>query len=330
MVRIHADGEYGCGGVAGENIKMQMNKYDSFDMEQTSIEEIAVHQSEIGKTKIEERIFTIRGKQVILDRDLAQLYQVEVSQMNRQVKRNIERFPEDFMFQLSKTEWDGLKCQNGISNSRGGDRSLPYAFTEHGISMLAGLLRSTIAIEANIRIIRAFVSLRKAFKDNEMILHRIERIEYRQSTSEFRIEELFSKIRNPIEDKPKQGIFFDGQIYDAYAFVADLVRSAKERIVLIDNYIDDTVLTMMSKRAAGVEAVIYTGKISKQLRLDIDKHNAQYPPVEVRTFSKAHDRFLIIDDAVYLVGASIKDLGKKWFGFTLMENTEAEELVGRI
>ena len=307
-----------------------MNKYDSFDMEQTSIEEIAVHQSEIGKTKIEERIFTIRGKQVILDRDLAQLYQVEVSQMNRQVKRNIERFPEDFMFQLSKTEWDGLKCQNGISNSRGGDRSLPYAFTEHGISMLAGLLRSTIAIEANIRIIRAFVSLRKAFKDNEMILHRIERIEYRQSTSEFRIEELFSKIRNPIEDKHKQGIFFDGQIYDAYAFVADLVRKASQRIVLIDNYIDDTVLTMLSKRAAGVEAVIYTGKISKQLQLDIDKHNAQYPPVEVRTFSKAHDRFLIIDDKVYLVGASIKDLGKKWFGFTLMENTEAEELVGRI
>ena len=129
---------------------------------------------------------------------------------------------------------------------------------------------------------------------------------------------------------PKQGIFFDGQIYDAYAFVADLVRKASQRIVLIDNYIDDTVLTMLSKRAAGVEAVIYTGKISKQLQLDIDKHNAQYPPVEVRTFSRAHDRFLIIDDAVYLVGASIKDLGKKWFGFTLMENTEAEELVGRI
>ena len=129
---------------------------------------------------------------------------------------------------------------------------------------------------------------------------------------------------------PKQGIFFDGQIYDAYAFVADLMRKASRRIILIDNYIDDTVLTMMSKRAAGVEAVIYTGKISKQLRLDIDKHNAQYPPLEVRTFSKAHDRFLIIDDAVYLVGASIKDLGKKWFGFTLMENTDAEELLGRI
>jgi len=129
---------------------------------------------------------------------------------------------------------------------------------------------------------------------------------------------------------PKQGIFFDGQIYDAYTFVAELVRKARRRIVLIDNYIDDTVLTMLSKRAPKVEATIYTGKISKQLQLDIDKHNAQYPLIEVRTFSKAHDRFLIIDDSVYLVGASIKDLGKKWFGFTLMENTDVEELMGRM
>lgn len=129
---------------------------------------------------------------------------------------------------------------------------------------------------------------------------------------------------------PRQGIFFDGQIYDAYTFVADLVRKATRRIVLIDNYIDDTVLTMLSKRADGVEATIYTGKISKQLQLDIDKHNAQYPLIEIRTFSKAHDRFMIIDDSVYLVGASIKDLGKKWFGFTLMENTDAEELTGRM
>jgi hypothetical protein len=129
---------------------------------------------------------------------------------------------------------------------------------------------------------------------------------------------------------PKQDIFFDGQIYDAYSFVAELVRSATRKIVLIDNYLDDTVLTLLSKREAGVEAVVYTGKISKQLQLDIDKHNAQYPPITVRTFSKAHDRFLIIDDEVYLVGASIKDLGKKWFGFTLMENTDAEELIGRL
>ena len=129
---------------------------------------------------------------------------------------------------------------------------------------------------------------------------------------------------------PVQGIFFDGQIYDAYAFVAELVRKAARRIVLIDNYIDDTVLTMLSKRSDGVDATIYTCKVSKQLQLDIDKHNAQYPPITVRTFSKAHDRFLIVDQTVYLIGASIKDLGKKWFGFTLLENTDAEDLLGRM
>ena len=149
---------------------------------------------------------------------------------------------------------------------------------------------------------------------------------------ECRLKEQAQKIEFFIQSSlpPKQGIFFDGQIYDAYAFVAELVRKATRRIVLIDNYIDDTVLTMLSKRADGVEAVIYTGKVSKLLQLDIDKHNAQYPPITVRTFSKAHDRFLIIDQTVYLIGASIKDIGKKWFGFTMLENTDAEQLLGRM
>ena len=159
-----------------------------------------------------------------------------------------------------------------------------------------------------------------------------DRIDRKMIQFDKRLDEQERKIDFFIQSSlpPRQGIFFDGQIYDAYTFVADLVRKAARRIVLIDNYIDDTVLTMLSKRADGVEATIYTGNISKQLQLDLDKHNAQYPPITVRTFSKAHDRFLIIDDAVYLVGASIKDLGKKWFGFTLMENTEAEELIGRL
>ena len=159
-----------------------------------------------------------------------------------------------------------------------------------------------------------------------------DRIDRKMIQFDKRLDEQERKIDFFIQSSlpPRQGIFFDGQIYDAYTFVADLVRKAARRIVLIDNYIDDTVLTILSKRADGVEATIYTGKISKQLQLDLDKHNAQYPPITVRTFSKAHDRFLIIDDAVYLVGASIKDLGKKWFGFTLMENTEAEELIGKM
>jgi hypothetical protein len=288
------------------------------------------HLIKTGKeSEIEKQIILLRGKQVILDRDLARLYEVEVSQMNRQVKRNIERFPDDFMFQITKEELNALKCQNGISNSRGGDRSLPYAFTEQGVSMLAGLLRSSIAINANIAIIRAFTAMRKLITYNSDYFSRMERIEARQLESETKITELFNRL-NENELNPKQGIFFDGQIYDAYAFVAGLVRRAEERIVLIDNYIDDTVLTLLDKRKEKVEATVYTSRLKKETQLDIMKHNAQYRPVKVNEFRKAHDRFMIIDEKVYLIGASIKDLGKKWFGFTLMECVSAEDILKRL
>mgnify|MGYP003412211321 FL=1 len=206
---------------------------------------------------------------------------------------------------------------------------MPHAFTEQGVAMLSSVLRSPTAVSVSIRIMESFVKLRQFMMKNSYMFQRMDILEMRLAETESKVGSIMKMIDN---DKriPQQGIFFDGQIYDAYSFVAELVRKATKRIVLIDNYIDDTVLTLLSKRAAGVEATIYTGKISKQLQLDIDRHNAQYPPIEVKTFQKAHDRFLIIDDAVYLVGASIKDLGKKWFGFTLMENTEAEELLGRI
>lgn len=195
--------------------------------------------------------------------------------------------------------------------------------------MLAGLLRSQTAIEANIRIIRAFVAMRKILRGRELILDRIERIEVRQNQAEILIEEIFAKLENETTTE-RQGVFFDGQIYDAYTFVADLIRKAIRRIVLIDNYVDDTVLTLLDKRANGVSAIVYTNKISQQLQLDINKHNSQYPQIVVKAFSKAHDRFLIIDNQVYLIGASIKDLGKKWFGFTLMDNTDADELLLRL
>ena len=277
--------------------------------------------AEIGKL-----IFSLRGKQVILDRELARLYQVEVAQMNRQVKRNIERFPDDFMFQLTKEELESLKCQNGISNSRGGDRTLPYAFTELGVSMLAGLLRSDVAINANITIIRAFAAMKKIISEKSIIYNRLDRIELRQLESEMKITELFNKFEG-MDNQSKEGIFFDGQIYDAYTFVADLVRKADKRIILIDNYIDDTVLTMLDKRNSNVSATIYTSRITKETTLDISKHNLQYRPINVHEFRKAHDRFLIIDDAVYLIGASIKDLGKKWFGFTKIESISAQEII---
>ena len=289
------------------------------------------------KTKIEDRIFTIRGKQVMLDRDLAKLYQVETKQLNRAVKRNIERFPDDFMFQLTIEECS--RCQIGTLNIKQGQniKYLPYAFTEYGIAMLSGILRSESAISANIRIMRAFAEMRKMLPQIGNINDRICLLEYHHISMKEQISQTIDKVEflmNKLQDNApttfKQGIFFDGQIYDAYAFVAGLIRKAMKRIILIDNYIDETVLTLLDKRTEGVTATICTRVVSKQLQLDIKKHNKQYPPIEVQIFIKAHDRFMIIDDEVYLIGASIKDLGKRWFGFTLMENTTADELIGRI
>lgn len=286
-------------------------------------------ENQFSNERIEGMIVTVRNVHVIIDRDLAKLYQVNISQMNRQIKRNMDRFPEDFMFQLTKAEYDGLKCQNGISNSRGGDRALPYAFTEQGVSMLSGILRSEIAIQINIRIIRAFVSMRRFIAANSSIFQRLEKVEYRQFESEYRINELFEKLENKTLQN-SQGIFFDGQMFDAYVFIADLIRSASKSVVLIDNYIDETVLTMLDKREKEIEAVIYTKDINRKFSLDLKKHNEQYRPVEVRTFTKAHDRFLLIDEKVYHLGASLKDLGRKWFAFSLMTEWTAQDIIDRI
>ena len=279
--------------------------------------------------KIDERIYSIRGRQVMIDRDLAELYGVETKALNQAVKRNIERFPPSFMFRLKQEEFMELVTICDRFEKLKHSSNMPHAFTEQGVAMLSSVLRSPTAVSVSIRIMESFVKLRQFMMKNSYMFQRMDILEMRLVETESKVGSIMKMIDN---DKriPQQGIFFDGQIYDAYSFVAELVRKATKRIVLIDNYIDDTVLTLLSKRAAGVEATIYTGKISKQLQLDIDRHNAQYSPIEVRTFSKAHDRFLIIDDEVYLIGASIKDLGKKWFGFTLMENTRAEDLIGRL
>lgn len=294
------------------------------------------------ENKVESLIRVIRGQQVMLDRDLAELYGVETRRLNEQVKRNIERFPEDFMFQLTSNEFDNLKSQIAIS-SWGGVRKLPYAFTEQGVAMLSGVLKSSTAVEANIRIMRAFVSMRHFMVNNVAFFQRLETIEFNQLESnkvqakilahqevqDHRIDEIFRRLDERMY-KPKQGIFFDNQIYDAYSFVSELVKSAKQRIILIDNYVDETVLTLLDKRGENVSATIYTQQISRQFRLDVDRHNSQYPPIEVDVFRRSHDRFLCIDDTVYHVGASIKDLGKKWFAFSKMEDFKPEELVARI
>ena len=212
----------------------------------------------------------------------------------------------------------------------------PYVFTENGVAMLSSVLRSDTAIEVNIRIMRAFTSMRHFLLNNAEVFQRLSTMEYHQlemqqhlQESDKRIEEVFRRLDEG-NAKPKQGVFYNGQIYDAYTFVSDLIKCAKRRIVLIDNYVDETVLTLLDKRGAEVSAVIYTQQIGRQFQLDIDRHNAQYAPVEVNTFRLSHDRFLCIDDDVYHIGASIKDLGKKWFGFSKMEILTPNELVTRI
>ena len=283
---------------------------------------------------IQPMIRVIRGQQVIIDRDLALLYGVETRALNQAVKRNIERFPDDFMFQLDKEDVEILKSQN-VTSSWGGDRRLPYAFTEQGIAMLSSVLKSQTAVEVNIRIMRAFVSMRRFIATNAQLFQRLETIEYHQlemkrhqEVTDKRIDEVFKRLEANIP--PMQGIFYDGQVFDAYRFVSDLIRKAKRTIALIDNYVDDTVLTLLDKREKGVTATIYTQRVSDRFQLDVDRHHAQYPPVRIERFNKAHDRFLLIDDEVYHIGASIKDLGKKWFGFTLMRDIPASEIINRI
>ena len=329
--------------------------------------------------QIENLILTIRGKQVMLDRDLARLYGVETKRLNEQVRRNLERFPEDFMFRLTKeeaeflksqvevletgknisshfatssedflrsqfatieTEEDFLRSQNATLDMRGRHlKYLPYAFTENGIAMLSSVLRSPMAIATNIHIMRAFNAMRHFIGSQVQVFQRLEVMERNQlalnaSQAELsaqvaennkKLEEVFRRLDDHSESLEK-GIFYDGQIFDAYTFINDRIREAKKRIVLIDNYVDDSVLTMLDKRNKGVEAIVYTKTVSRQLLLDFEKHNAQYTPIKVEQFDRAHDRFLCIDDTVYLIGASLKDLGKKWFGFVKLEQTTDELL----
>ncbi len=303
--------------------------------EQSKIDIIKCDNHELAGN-IEPLIKVIRGQQVMLDKDLAMLYGVEAKVLNQAVKRNVERFPNDFRFQLTKEEC--LRSQIVTLNEKQGKhlKYMPYAFTEQGVAMLSSVLRSQTAIEVNIQIMRAFVSMRHFMVNNASVFSRLETIEYHQlemqqhlQESDKRIEEVFRRLDEG-NSKPKQGVFYNGQVYDAYTFVSDLIKSAKKRIVLIDNYVDETVLTLLDKRDNNVSAIIYTQQISRQFQLDIDRHNAQYAPIDVETFHLSHDRFLCIDDDVYHIGASIKDLGKKWFGFSKMEILTPDELVERI
>ena len=274
------------------------------------------------QTDIENKIFTIRAMQVMVDRDLAELYGVEPKRLGEQVKRNIERFPSEFRFQLSEKEKNELVANCDRFKSLKHSSSLPHVFTEQGVSMLSAVLRSDTAIKTSIQIINSFVKMRSFLSQNADMFKRLELVEKRQISHEIKIDEKFEKLFDALEDKsikPKQGILFDGQIYNAYAFINDLLKSVKNEVVLIDNYIDDTVFTLFSKYQ-NLKITIYTQSINKQLRLDFQKYHAQYKNIKLLEFKKAHDRFLIIDSKeVYHIGASLKDLGKKWFAFSRFE-----------
>ncbi len=268
---------------------------------------------------IQSCIYFIRGNQVLLDRDLAKLYQVETRQLNRQVKRNIARFPEDFMFQLTIEEVNNLKCQNGTSSWGGDRRALPHAFTEQGIAMLTGLLRSEVAIKANVAIMRAFVAMRRFLSANAGMFQRIERLEQHQMLTDQKMEQVLQRMDELAPTVTPEQIFATGCVWDAWDYVSQLIRSAKERIVLIDNFVDERVLTLLTKRNVGVPATIHS-RYTEQFKLDLDKHNTQYEAIEfIQLPHKSHDRFLIIDNDVYLLGASVKDMGTSLCAITKME-----------
>jgi len=276
---------------------------------------------------IKNRIHTIRGVQVILDSDLAELYGVPVKALNQAVQRNILRFPKDFTFQINKEEFNFLRSQSVTANSNWSKkRFLPYAFTEQGVATLSSILKSDNAVKINIQIMRTFVAMRKFISKNAEMFFRLDNVERKQIEYDGKFEKVFDALETY---EKKQGIFFDGQVFDAYTFVSDLVRSAKEFIILIDNYVDDSVLTLLSKKKVDIGVKIYTKDVSEQLILDVKKFNSQYKGLEIKKFKDSHDRFLIIDSQVYHFGARLKDLGKKWFAFTKLD-VKSLELLKRL
>ncbi|MEA1954755.1 MAG: ORF6N domain-containing protein [Campylobacterota bacterium] len=276
----------------------------------------------IDNQTIQNKIYTIRDMQVMLDRDLAELYAVETKRINEAVKNNQDKFPKDFFFELTNEEFEILRSK--LSTAKfAKTRTNPKVFTEQGVYMLATILKSKVASQVTINIIKTFASMRKFLLSNAGIFQRLDNLEAKQIKNKLESDENFNKLFDAIEEKgtpQKQHIFYDGQIFDAYLFVSDIIKNAKSSIKLIDNYIDESTLVLFTKRDIKVDMKIYTKNLSKQIKLDLEKHNAQYSKIEIIKFDFSHDRFLIIDEKeVYHFGASLKDLGKKWFAVSKMD-----------
>lgn len=286
-------------------------------------------QNELTIEDIKNLIYTIRGKQVMLDSDVANIYHCETKYVNRVVKRNIERFPKEFCFQLNENEFESLRCQFVTlnENGRGQHRKyIPYVFTEQGIAMLSALLKSDIAVSVSVNIMKAFIEMRKFLMINGQVFERLTSVEHKLLEHDKKFDEVFNQLQ--LEENIKQRIFFDGQIYDAYSIIVDIVKKANNKILIIDNYIDDSVLKMLAKKKNNVEVVILTSDKSNIENLDIKKFNKEYPILKVAKTNKFHDRFIVIDNKeMYHLGASIKDLGKKCFAINRIEDIEIIEKI---
>ncbi len=305
-----------------------------------------VVQDNISNKEIKNLIYTIRGKQVMLDRDVAMLYHYPTKRINEAVNRNKQRFPENFCFQLTEEEYKSLRFKNSALNEinsrnvnednsirsqiatlnenagRGKHRKyLPYVFTEQGIAMLSGLLKNDVAIQVSINIMNAFVEMRKFLAVNGQLFERLTNVEYKLLEHDRKFDKVFDQLQN--EGNIKQKIFFEGQIYDAYSLIIDIIKKANKKILIIDNYIDDSVLKMLAKKNKNVEVVILTSEKSNIQKIDIQKFNKEYPILKIAKTNKFHDRFIVIDNKeMYHLGASIKNLGKKCFGINKIEDME--------
>lgn len=305
-------------------------------------EELNVEKYEIEDIK--NLIYTIRGKQVMLDSDVAMLYHYETKYINLAVKRNKERFPENFCFQLTKGEFDNLRLQIATLNYQTDNKRkvtrkyLPYVFTEQGIAMLSGLLKNEIAIQVSINIMNAFVEMRKFLVTNGQVFERLSNVEYKLleqdrklSNHEKNFEKVFDELQKNKKEEFNQKIFFEGQIYDSYSLIIDIIKTARNKILIIDNYIDDSILKMLAKKNKDVEVVIVTSQNSNLSKLDINKFNKQYPTLKVAITKKFHDRFIVIDNKkLYHCGASLKDLGKKCFAINRIKDREYAEKINEL
>ncbi len=310
-------------------------RYQKYEGEEYTMEE-KLEMVATDDIVIQNLIYNIRGKQVMLDSDLAMLYQEETRVFNQAVKRNLNRFPESFRFQLTKTEYDFLMSQFVISKDkenqekRGGRRKLPYVFTEQGIAMLSAVLRSEVAIKVSIRIMETFVEMRKYLANNSLLLDKVNHLETRQIESDLqrqafeqrtdeRFEQVFSYIAE--HEESNQKVFYDGQIFDAFSLLTDLIMKADRSIVLIDGYIDVVTLNILAKKKDQVSVLAYTYPGARITNQDISNFNAQYPTLEIKRSTVFHDRFLILDEKEgYHIGASIKDAGKKCFAINRIED----------